>query len=123
MDNSLIAEFENLKISALSKSKSINTHIHNVTIGPNSRILEDSTNVTPKKISRDDGAKSPQKLNSSSLRQRKSPVAKMLVEAETQRINEVQVCIFLYYVCIFLNYLCIFLYYACMYICKKMKLF
>lgn len=104
MDNSLIAEFENLKISALSKSKSINTHIHNVTIGPNSRILEDSTNVTPKKISRDvDATKSPQKSNTSSLRVRKSPIAKMLVEAETQRINEVQVCIFVYYACVYLR--------------------
>ncbi|GLV34575.1 Gle1 RNA export mediator [Carabus blaptoides fortunei] len=92
MEDSLIAEFENLKISALSKSKIINTHIHDVTIGPNSKVLEDSTNITPKKIQRDlkASAKDQHKSHSSSVRLKRSPLGKMLVEIEAQRKDEVQ---------------------------------
>lgn len=46
--DAIISDFDNLKVSALTKSISINQFIHNVTIGPNSTFIEETKPESPK---------------------------------------------------------------------------
>lgn len=88
---SVFGDFDNLKISALSKSKSLNEYINNVTIGPNSTLLDKTTNESikqsPKTVSKTTQTKSINLLETN----RRTSRGKVLTELEAQVKDDIEV--------------------------------
>lgn len=90
--DSVFGDFDNLKISALSKSKSLNEYINNVTIGPNSTFLDKTTknesmNQSPKTVSKTTQTKSINLLETN----RRTSKGKVLTELEVQVKDDIEV--------------------------------
>lgn len=85
--NGLIG-FQDLKISALSKSIRVNDQIKDLTLGPNRTICEDSAKVTPRRPAAIEKKVGSTERNS--LSQQNAPLRKIIVDLERERQEKVE---------------------------------
>lgn len=89
--NILINNFDSLKVSAVKKLKLINNDIKDVTIGPNSSPKK--VTESPKHVNNTNGEKTKAKTIEVKIQNDDFPYAKVIIEAEKHRKDQVEVSI------------------------------